>query len=89
MKSLLFSALILAQVQASASSRTNNPQAPLKITCTQPDGQVDTVRVMKVYYSGEGKAAGMNFGPNRGDEGFYVLQGECEITTDVKSTGNE
>lgn len=84
---LILAGLILGQVQARAAS-PKNPLAPLIITCSKADGTEETVRVMKVVYS-KGHAAGMNFGPDRGDEGLYTLEGDCLITVDSKTVMEE
>lgn len=79
MKALIIAVTLVGSHLAFAAD-TMNPKAPLLINCTDEAGTQTSVRVMKIYFdSKSGKAYGMNFGPNRGDEGFVVLTGSCEV----------
>lgn len=78
---LVLALLFMSYAKATDLPRArNNPNAPLQIICTQPDGTQEIVRVMSLLYRDGFAPIGMHFGPDRGDEGFYKLRGECEVT---------
>ena len=79
MKALIITLTLVTSHLAFAADKMN-PKAPLLIICTDEAGTETSVRVMKIYFDTKsGKAFGMNFGPNRGDEGFIELIGSCQV----------
>ena len=65
----------------SEHDRRNNPLAPLLIACKINEAESVTYRVMELFFDSKtGKSYGTGFGPNRGDEGFVELKGECKIS---------
>jgi hypothetical protein len=54
---------------------------PIAVTCHQPLGEVVRVNTNRLISTSKpAKLIAMGFGPNRGDEGFQTLTGNCEIT---------
>lgn len=80
MKLTILATLLMGLSVLAQGRNTNNPKAPIQIECQSSDGQVLTYRVMELYFDSKtGKAHGMGFGPNRGDEGFIELTGACSV----------
>jgi hypothetical protein len=57
---------------------------PLRVTCIK-DGVHKIYNVNTLAYDGVGTKSltGINFGPNRGDEGFVDLKGSCYVRPNV------
>lgn len=55
---------------------------PILVVCEQANGDIQKYKVNSLYYSGNGTKflTAMGFGPNRQDDGFAKMTGECRIS---------
>lgn len=82
MSFFLFSALSSTAFAAEPEVRGTGP---IRVECTELQGNVKVYNVNSLYYSSDTKKLiAIGFGPNRGDEGILVLEDNCSIAPNAK-----
>lgn len=79
---IIFTIFVLVSASmAFADKAATRGTGPIHIECTDSKGQLTVYNVNTVYFTGNSdkKLIANGFGPNKGDEGFATLTGDCEI----------
>jgi hypothetical protein len=83
MNKVLFLAVALISFTAAAHG---HGKTSIHAICTLADGSTNKLNADKIIYAG-GKLVAMGLGQNRQDDGFKILEGECELTARIVTTG--